>query len=306
MAVFHDLRLAFRSTIRSVGFSATTIIVMALGVGATTFAFVAINAVILQPLPYPDADELVHIELVSAESPNSFEIGLHDVSDLAERQTSFRSLFAVYRGTINVRGEERPVRYDGAFVSANAFAQLTLLALGRTFAVGDDIPGTPLALVIGWEIWQQRYGAKASVIGKQIRVNGTPATIVGVMPNGFMWPTRKEIWVPMQNDLVALPRAEAARVEVFGRLREGVTLEQARAEFATLYASILDTNPGWNVGATTDLKPYREEFGGQQTMAILTAMQLATALVLLIVIVASLVPARRAARVNPMAALRYE
>ena len=299
MAIFHDLRLAFRSTIRSVGFSATTIIVMALGVGATTFAFVAINAVVLQPLPYPDAEELVHIELVSAESPNGFEIGLHDVSDLAERQTSFRSLFAVYSGTINVSGEERPIRYDGAFVSANAFAQLGVPpALGRTFVVGDDIPGAPLAVVISWEIWQQRYGAKPSVIGTQIRVNGTPATIVGVMPNGFMWPTRNEIWVPMQNDLVALPRSEAATVEAFGRLREGVTLEQARSEFATLYASILDTNPGWNVGATTELKPYREEFVGQQTMAILTAMQLATALVLLIACanVANLILARTVSR----------
>jgi putative ABC transport system permease protein len=300
MTIFHDLRLAFRSTIRSVGFSATTIIVMALGVGATTFAFVAINGMILQPLPYPDADELVHIELISAENPNGFEIGLHDLRDLAERQTSFRSLFAVYSGTINVSGEDRPVRYDGTFVTANAFDQLGVPpALGRTFTAGEDVAGAPIAVVIGWDIWQQRYGADPAVIGASIRVNGAPATIVGVMPNGFMWPTRNEIWVPMQQDTVAEPRAEATvTVEAFGRLRTGVTLEQARAEFATLYAGILQANPGWNVGATTDLKPYREEFVGPQTMAILTAMQLATALVLLIACanVANLILARTVGR----------
>ena len=299
MDFLYDIRFAFRALLRNYGFAATVVTVMALGVGATTFAFVAINAVILQPLPYPDADELVHIELVSADDPNGFEIGLHDVDDLAERQSSFRSLFAVYSGTINVSGEDRPVRYDGAFVTANAFDQLGVPpALGRTFAAGEDVPGAPLAVVIGWDIWQQRYGADPGVIGRAVRVNGAPATIVGVMPNGFMWPTRNEIWVPMQNDLVALPRGETSTVEAFGRLRNGVTLEQARAEFATLYASILDANPGWNAGATTDLKPYREEFVGQQTMAILTAMQLATALVLLIACanVANLILARTVGR----------
>jgi putative ABC transport system permease protein len=297
--MIQEFKLVLRGMIRSAGFSATTVIVMALGVGATTFAFVAINGMILQPLPYPGADELVHIELISAENPNGFEIGLHDARDLAERQTSFRSLFAVYSGTINVSGDERPVRYDGTFVTANAFEQLGVPpALGRTFAAGEDVPGAPLAAVIGWDIWQQRYGADPAVIGTSIRINGAPATIVGVMPNGFMWPTRNEIWVPMQHDLVATPRGEPPTAEVFGRLREGVTLDQARAEFATLYAGILEANPGWNVGAQTDLKPYREEFVGPQTMAILTAMQLATALVLLIACanVANLILARTVSR----------
>jgi putative ABC transport system permease protein len=303
MTLFHDLRLALRSAVRSLGFSAATIAVMALGVGATTFAFVAINAVLLQPLPFPDADELVHIELVSAEQPNSFEIGMHDVRDLEARQSSFKSLFAAYSGTVNISGDDLPVRYDGTFVTANALDQLGVPpVLGRTFAAGDDVPGAPLAVIIGWNIWQQRYGADPEVIGRSLRVNGTPATIVGVMPNGFQWPIRNDLWVPMQLDVEALPRGEGPTVEAFGRLRAGAALEQAQAEFATLYAGILAANPGWNIGVKTVLKPYREEFVGQQTMAIFTAMQLATAFVLLIACanVANLILARAVSRSKEM------
>lgn len=295
MKIFYDIRYAFRALVRSYGFAATVVTVMALGVGATTFAFVAINAVVLSPLPYPNSDELVHIELISDENPNGFEIGMHDIRDMAERQTSFESLFAYYGGTVNVSGSESPVRYDGIFVTADALSQIGVApVMGRTFVAGEDQIGAPMSAVIGWDLWQRDYGADPNIIGRSVRINGEPASIIGVMPQGFQWPVRNQIWVPMRQDTVAQPRGELITVEAFGRLRDGVTVEQARAEFATLYEAIKADNPEWNVGATTDLKPYREEFVGNQTMSILTAMQLATLLVLLIACanVANLILAR--------------
>lgn len=303
MKILYDIRYAFRALIRSYGFAATVVTVMALGVGATSYAFVAINGVVLQPLPYPDADELVHIELVSPEDPNGFEIGMHDIRDMAERQTSFESLFAYYGGTVNVSGGDTPVRYDGIFVTADALAQIGVSpALGRTFIEGDDEIGAPMSAVIGWDLYQREYGADPNVIGTSIRVNGEPASIVGVMPQGFEWPVRNQIWVPMRQDTVAQPRGELITVEAFGRLREGVTIEQARAEFATLYEAIKADNPDWNPMATTDLKPYREEFVGNETLNILTAMQLATILVLLIACanVANLILARTVNRAREL------
>ncbi|MEX0900298.1 MAG: ABC transporter permease [Gammaproteobacteria bacterium] len=297
--LWFDLKMTMRALVRSYGFVAIAVTVMALGVGATTFAFTAINGVVLTPLPYPEPEELVHIELASADEPNGFEIGLHDLADLGAQQTSFESLFAYYNGTVNVSGDEQPVRYDGIFVSANALEQIGVAPeLGRVFVEGEDAPGAPLSVVIGWNLWQQDYGGTPAIVGTQVRVNGTPATIVGVMPRGFQWPVRNDIWVPMQQDLDALPRGEAITVEGFGRLREGVSLEQARAEFATLYAAILADNPDWNVGATTDLNEYRDEFVGNQTMGILSAMQVATFLVLLIACanVANLILARTVSR----------
>lgn len=283
--LWYDLKFTLRSLSRSYGFAVVAVIVMALGVGATTFAFVAINGVVLQPLPYPDADELVHIELISAENPNGFGIVMHDVNDLAAAQTSFDDLFAYYQGTVNVAdGDSAPVRLDGVFVTARALDQIGVRPLlGRTQVAGEDAPGAPMSVVIGFQLWRDRYGADPDTVGSTIRVNGQQATIVGVMPQGFEWPVRDSIWVPMQQDWAAIARPDApVTVEAFGRLRDGVSIEQARAEFATLYARIQAGNPEWNVGATTSLKPYREEFVGDQTMAILTAMQIATAFVLLI------------------------
>ena len=297
--IWFDLKLALRALARSYGFVAVTVTVMALGVGATTFAFIAINGVVLKPLPYPDADELVHMELVSADDPNGFELGMHDLRDLAAQQRSFDALFAYYNGTVNLSGDGEPTRHDGVFVTAGALAQIGLQPLlGRTLSAGEDAPGAPVNVVIGWTLWQERYSGDPDVVGTAIRVNGQPATVVGVMPRGFQWPQRNDIWVPMQQDLDALPRGEAVSVEAFGRLRDGVSLAQARAEFETLYAAVLADNPGWNVGATTDLKPYRDEFVGDQTMAILSSMQVATLLVLLIACanVANLVLARTIGR----------
>lgn len=297
--LWFDLKMTMRALVRSYGFVAIAVTVMALGVGATTFAFTAINGVVLTPLPYPEPEELVHIELASVDNPNGFEIGMHDLDDLGAQQTSFESLFAYYNGTVNVSGGDQPVRYDGIFVSANALEQIGVAPeLGRVFVEGEDAPGAPLSVVIGWNLWQQDYGGAPGIVGTQVRVNGTPATIVGVMPRGFQWPVRNDIWVPMQQDLDALPRGEAITVEGFGRLRDGVTIEQARVEFATLYSAILADNPGWNEGATTDLDEYRDEFVGNQTMGILSAMQVATFLVLLIACanVANLILARTVSR----------
>jgi putative ABC transport system permease protein len=299
ITIFHDVRFALRAMFRSAAFSATVIVVMALGVGATTFAFVAINGIVLKPLPYPDSEKLVHIELISAENPNGFEIGMHDVRDLAPQQTSFEELFAYHEGTVNVSGEDRPVRHDGVFVTANALEQLGVApVLGRTFVEGEDRPGAPVGVVIGWNVWHQQYDGSPDVVGHRLRVNGMPAEVIGVMPDGFLWPRLHQIWIPMQQDTVALPRGETTTVEAFGRLRDGVDIEQARAEFATLYTGIQADNPDWNPGATTDLKYYRDEFVGNQTMAVLTAMQLATALVLLIACanVANLILARTISR----------
>ncbi len=297
--LWFDFKMTMRALVRSYGFVAIAVTVMALGVGATTFAFTAINGVVLTPLPFPDGEELVHIELVSADDPNGFEIGMHDLADLGAQQTSLESLFSYYNGTVNVSGGDLPVRYDGIFVTANALEQLGVAPeLGRVFVDGEDAPGAPLSVVIGWHVWQQDYGSSPDIVGTQVRVNGSPATIVGVMPRGFQWPVRNDVWVPMQQDLDAISRGDVITVEGFGRLRDGVTLEQARVEFATLYSAILADNPDWNVGATTDLDEYRDEFVGNQTMGILSAMQVATFLVLLIACanVANLILARTVSR----------
>jgi putative ABC transport system permease protein len=297
--IWFDLKLALRTLARSHGFVAVAVTVMALGVGATTFAFIAVNGIVLSPLPYPDADELVHIELVSPDQPRGFEIGMHDLRDLAGRQQSFHSLFAYYSGTLNVSDHELPIRHDGAFVTANALQQIGVPPLlGRQFMDGEDRPGAPLVVVIGRELWRQRYNEDPDIIGRVIRVNGESATVVGVMPQDFQWPHRHQIWVPMRQDLESLARGDTVTVEAFGRLRPGVTLQQASAEFATMYAAVLADNPGWNAGATPWLKPYREEFVGDQTAAVLSAMQVATLLVLLIACanVANLMLARTSAR----------
>jgi len=175
--------------------------------------------------------------------------------------------------------------------------------LGRLIQEGEDRPGAELVVVLGHRIWQDRYHGDPNVLGRSARINGQTATVVGVMPDGLRFPVAEEIWVPLRLDSLELPRGEGTTLEVIGRLKPGVTPEQANAELAGIAHRLETAYPEANAGVGVNLKPYVSEFVGEEAIALLYTMLGAVFGVLLIACanVANLLLARATLRTREVA-----
>ncbi|MEW6321920.1 MAG: ABC transporter permease [Acidobacteriota bacterium] len=303
-----DLRLAMRVLGRQPGTSLLAVVALALGIGLTTTMFSIVNGAILRGLPFEDGDRIYHLarlKLLEGATDEDEAATLHDFADWRERQRTFEDLAAFHSGTANVVGPDgTPERYRGSWVTANTFRLLRVTpALGRDFVDADGRPGAERVVIIGDRVWRERFGGHPSAIGQSLRVNGTPMTVVGVMPPRFAFPATQELWVALPVDTVGAPRADSTRVSVIGRLPRDRAVDQAEAEMATIAAQIAADHPDTNTGFGVVIRTYIEEFLGAQTIAALTTMLVAVLGVLLIacVNVANLVLARAVQRSKELA-----
>lgn len=300
-----DLHFGLRMFRKSPGFVAIAIFALALGIGLTTTMFSIVHGA-LRDLPFPGSDRLLHLERNNPSAGReSIEVTMHDYLDWREQQTAFVGLAAFTDGTVNLSGMEgEPERYDGAFMTANAFDVLGAKALhGRTFRPGEDAPGAPRVVILGYEAWQQQFKGDPKVVGRAIRVNSEPATVIGVMAEGFKFPINQSVWVTKPLDLSKIKRGEGDTMEVFGRLKDGVSEEQAASQMSTIAARLAQQYPETNKGMGAVVKPYVEEFIGDEPKALLFTMLGAVFGVLAVacVNVANLLLARTAIRTREVA-----
>ncbi|HEX6306857.1 MAG TPA: ABC transporter permease [Longimicrobiales bacterium] len=295
-----DVRFGARMLIRNTGSSAISVIALALGIGLTTMAFSIVWGGILRGLPFADAEQLVSIQRTNpAEGTDRMGVSIHDYEDWRAQQTSFTDLAAFFTGTINVSGTDSPERYDGGFITVNAFDLLGVQpVLGRGFIADDGRIGAEQVVLLSYHTWQTRFGADPGVIGRSVRANARPTTIIGVMPEGFGFPSSEQLWVPLGLDAAALPRNEGTWLGVFGRLRDGVTLDRASAEMASIAMRLEASYPDTNEGIGASVRPYIQGFLGDEPVTMLFTMLGAVFMVLLIACanVANLLIARAAAR----------
>ncbi len=269
-----DLRFAARSLAKQPGLAIISILAFALGIGLTTTMFSIVDGA-LRDLPFERADRLMHLERNNlSQDIDSMEVPIHDLLDWRAAQTSFEGLAAFYNGTINIATDgEPPERYDGGFMTANAFDLLGAKpAHGRGFLPGEDQPGAEPVVILGWNLWQTRFGGKADIVGRAIRVNGRPRQVIGVMPEGFLFPINQQIWTTLPHDPAQLERGEGETLEVYGRLKDGVTVKQARAELAGIAAQLAQEYPDTNKGVSSVIKPYTDEYIGKEPAALLYLM----------------------------------
>ena len=300
-----DLRYGIRMLAKNPGLSVAAVLAFALGIGLSTAMFSIVYGAILRGLPFEESERLVHVENNNpSQEQRSLEVFLQDYFELRKRQKSFEDLGGFYEGTVNLSGDEKPERYEGAFMTANSFGLLRARPLiGRGIQAGEDSPGAEPVVVLGWGVWQKRYNGDPKVVGRKVRVNGQVGTIVGVMPQNFAFPISQEIWVPMRLDPLKTPRGRGETLEVFGRLRDGVSIEQARAELGGIAQVLAKEFPATNEGRGVVIKPYTEEYIGEEPRALLFTMLGACLAVLLLacVNVASLVMARASKRTREIA-----
>lgn len=303
-AIWHEMRQALSQLRRSPGFTAVAAGILGLGLGATLYMFAAVKGYMLTPLPYAHAERIMHLERANVlHGFDSMEVTQHDFVEWREAQQSFEELAAFYYGTVNLSGGELPERFEGAFITPSAFDVIGQDAhIGRTLVPDDALPGAAPVIVLGYEPWLNRYNGDPGIVGETVRVNGVPGTVVGVMPEGFAFPLIQEVWVPLSIDLSNVERGEGMTVEVFGRLKPGVTLEQARAEFSNIAAALAGRYEE-NENITAVIKPFQREYVPDEARASISAMFGAVLLVLLIACanVANLILARTAARQKDIA-----
>nr|HRC86467.1 ABC transporter permease [Thermoanaerobaculia bacterium] len=249
---------------------------------------------------------ILHLERNNlAAGEESLEVPLHDFLDWRAAQKSFESLAAYYDGTMNLSGgEDKPERFSGGFLTANTFEVLRVKPiLGRDFLPGEDAPGAEPVAILSHDLWQQRFHGDPAIVGKAIRINGISRTVVGVMPEGFLFPLREKLWMPLPLDTSKIKRGEGTTLEVIGRIRSGLTLAQARAEFSGIAERLAHQYPDTNKGVGSVVKPFTEEYIDDEPRQLLYTMLTAVFGVLLIACanVANLLLARTALRSREVA-----
>jgi putative ABC transport system permease protein len=305
MSLAADLKTAGRSLRQSPGFALFATLALAVGIGLTLYMFGAINAFVLRPLPFKDADRLVHVEMADpTEDEDSLEVPYPDFLEWRPAVSSASDLAAFYEGTLNLADQGDPERLDGVFTTGELFDVLGVQAeLGRTLTAADSLPGAPAAVVLSRLVFERRYGSDPSVLGRAVRVNGRPATIVGVMPESFRFPQRTEAWATIAESAASAPWRDALSVEVVGHLTPGSGTAALAAELDAVIARLLARDGSRPKGWKSMVKPFAEEFVGRETRRELGLMFFAVVLVLLIACanVANLLYARGVGRQRDLA-----
>lgn len=229
----NDFRLALRALLRQKGLFATAVLTLGLGIGLVATQYSLIDGVLLRPLPFPDGDRTWHVARAGAPGTDGWSvINVQEFLLQREGQSSFEKLAAFRSETYNlVTGSGTPQRLWGSSVTTEFFDLLRVQpALGRTFVAGEDAPGAPLRAVIGHAAWRDVFGGDPGVVGRSVRLNGRSAEIIGVMPEGFVFPGTDTVWVNFALPVPGAPLDPEAVVQGLGLLAPGIDPRAAAAE----------------------------------------------------------------------------
>src|SRR5215207_7381359 len=288
--LLQDLRYGVRVLLKSRGFALVAVVTLALGIGASTAAFSVVHAVLLRPLPFPEQERLCVAWKRDATTDNPFvELSVADFRDWQAQSQSFEGMAAmpttVYGYGYVLTGRGEPVQLESAKVTGGFFKLLGARAgLGRVFDESDDRVGGPAVVVLSDRLWRERFGADPAVVGQTITLNQTAFNVIGIMPPAFNFPAGVDLWVPLLTS--ASPRSIENRYVVYlqavGRLKEGVTREQAEADLNTIIARLAEQYPETQAaGQRVVLTPLADYLFGDAKPA-LWALFAATALLLLV------------------------
>src|SRR5437762_9538213 len=303
----NDLKLGFRQLRKSPGFTFVAVLTLALGIGANTAIFSIINAVLLRPLPYPDADRIMVLNESSGPGQD-YSVALPDYFDWRDDNTVFEHLAATHKESRNLSGipGRDPERVSCASVTRNFFSVVGISPeIGRIFSEDEDKVGAPPVVVISDRLWRRVFNADHSVLGRSITLHDQNFTVIGVMPPQVTSPQDSDVWLSMMrrsNNPVWMQRFIHPMIYVWGKLKPGVTLEQARSEMKTIAARLEKTYPETNGKETAIVTPFLDNLVGKYRTN-LGLLLGAVGLVLLIACanLANLFAARGAARTREFA-----
>jgi putative ABC transport system permease protein len=300
-----DLRYAARTLTRTPGFTAIAIATLALGIGATTAIWSLVDAVLLRPLPFTEPERLAAVWMSGGSGGERYPMSVADLRDWRARNRAFARVSAFVETRFALTGAGEPELLSGAWVTSNFFATLGVRSLlGRAPQLEDDRSEADAVVVLSHGLWRRRFGADPRVVGRTISLDGTPCTVLGVMPAEVAFPPGSygpvEIWTVLKD--APPPRRGPYFLNGVARLAPGVTLEKAQAELAVIGRAVERDNPLSNAGATFAAAPLADDLVGAVRPALLVLLG-AVGFVLLIAAanVANLLLVRAAGREREMA-----
>src|SRR5918994_7669243 len=270
--LLQDLRYSLRRLAKSPAFTGIVVLTLALGIGANTAIFSAVNAVLPRPLPYREPQRLVTIEHLYPSLDLEAPVSVPGFLDYQKKGRSFESMAVQTGWQANLTGVGEPVRMQGQQVTGKFFATLGVPALlGRTIQPDEDAPGRERVAVLSYDAWQRIFGADPGVVGRSLALNGETYEVVGVMPSGFrdFFNRNAEIWAPLvfQPEQLADENRTNEFLNLTARMKPGVSIAQAQGEMRTLAEQLKRDYPdeyppswsllvtGLSLQATGDVRP---------------------------------------------------
>lgn len=263
-SLLFDVRASLRQLTKEARFTMGLVLVLSLGLAVNTTIFTIVNGMTWRTLPVPRGDRIVHISSQGLQGRREgMYTSIADIRDWRDSATLFSGMAAFATGTMNLGDDRRPAdRLAGAYVDWNTFRVLGVQPIvGRDFMQTDGTAGNPRVVLIAHHVWTARYGGDPSIVGRSVRLNGTPMTVAGVMAPGFQFPLRADIWQPLeQYPGLDVTTRDQRRFDVVARLADDTRLERARAEMHTIAAALAAQHPATNREIGVRLVPFTHAF----------------------------------------------
>lgn len=284
MDILSDINFALRTLIKNPKFTALTVFVMTTGLTLCIYMFSFIHGSLVAPLPFENGERIRAVDTIyNGIQYQGTSFRVHDFEDIKKRVQSYEVFDAYDQGTVNLSTSDRAVKYTGHYVQESFFEiSEAKPLLGRLLTNEDGLSGAEPVTLISHTLWQNMFAGDKDVLGKKLRINTKPTTIIGVMPDSYQFPSAGRIWLPYTTTAKGVARKDGDYVAVYGVLKPGISDEQANAELRGLMAELEERYPKLNSNTSAHVWTLQSAAMGSGTPTIILAMELAVGFILLL------------------------
>ncbi len=280
MRLMEDVRFGLRAMAKNAGFTAVAVVALSLGIGANATVFAITNGVLFKNMPFV-SDRILYLSTRNlARGERRSGVSYPDFRDWRTQSKAFDAFGAYNFNNVNVSDRNGPpTRYNLSQMTSNSFSVIGQKPIvGRDFTPDDEKPGAAAVVVLGYGVWENRYGKDPNIIGQTIRINDAPTVVIGVMQRGLKFPIDSDLWTPLV-PTANREKRDSRGLGAFAEMAPGISLKTATAEMETIARNLQRAYPDTNQGITAVVHTFSEEFNGPEVYTLLAALMGAVAFV---------------------------